>query len=250
MKARTAFWLGLAALVALAAMPSKAQDAPPPAAATPPPISAQDLTFARFIATIRAHLLTGDELAGQGNWELARRHYSFPTEEIYGIIRDEVRTYRTPPFDGVLKALVRAATAKNAKQFPKARQKVEDAVAAADTALKAHQPDWPRFTIAVAMEVLKAAPDEYDDAVAKGRVVHPIGYQTARGFILQADRMVESVAAELPPGDAAALADIRAGLTELKQAFVPLNAPKQPVIDSAAVAAIVAKIGQAVGKIA
>lgn len=252
MKTRTVFWLGIGVLVAIAAIPSslKAQvEQTPPVAAKPPAISPQDLAFARFIALIRGHLLTGDELVGQREWDVARRHFSFPTEEIYGIIRDEVRTYHTPPFDGALKALVRAVKAHSAKQFPKARQKVEDALAAADAGLKARQPNWPRFTVAVAMQVLKTAPDEYDDAIANGRIVHRIGYQTARGFILQADRTFESVAGELAPGNEAALADIRAGFAQLKQAFTPVNPPKLPAIDNSAVVEIVSKIAQAAKKI-
>jgi hypothetical protein len=255
MKVRIAFWLGLGALVALTAMPSalEAQGetpppiAPPPAVANPPPISAQDLAFGRFIALIRGHLLTGDELVNQRDWDAAVPHFSFPTEEIYGIIRDEVRTYRTPPFDGALKALVRTVRAHNAKQFPMARQKVEDALAAADAGLKARQPNWPRFTAAVAMQVLKAAPDEYDDAVAQGRVVHPIGYQTARGFILQADRMFESAAGELADNNAAALSDIRAGFAQLKQALINVNAPKQAAMDEAMMLEVVSRIERAAG---
>lgn len=262
MKARTAFWLGLGlgfgALVALAAMPAPLMaqtEAPPPAAvappavAKPPAISPQDLAFARFIALIRAHLLTGDELVGRREWDVAGRHFSFPTEEIYGIIRDEVRTYRTPPFDGALKALIRAVDAHSIKQYPKARQKVEDALAAADAGLKARQPNWPRFTMTVAMEVLKAAPDEYDDAIAQDRIVHPIGYQTARGFILQADRMVERAAGEFTGSNAAALAEIRAGFAQLKQALINVNAPRRTALDEAGMLEVVSRIERAAGSL-
>src|ERR1035437_6799733 len=191
MKARTGFWLALGALIAIAAMlaPVTAQ-----VAATPPAALPQDVAFGRFIALIRGHLLIGDELASQRQWDAAHPHFSFPTEEIYGTIREDLRTYKTPPFDGALKALARTVKAHNAKQYPKARQKVEDALAAADAGLKARQANWPRFVVVVAIETLKAAPDEYDDAVANGRIVRPIGYRTARGIILQADRMIESVA--------------------------------------------------------
>src|SRR5476649_2570234 len=251
MKARTIFWLALGALVALAAMPSSltAQVAPPAAAAKPPVASAHDLAFARFIALIRGHLLTGDELVSQRQWDTASQHISFPREEIYGIIRDDLRNYKTPPFDDALKALVRAVKAHNSPQVQKARARVEEALAAADAGLKAKVPNWPRFVVTVAVEVLKAAPDEFDDAVAKGRIVHPIGYQTARGFILQADRMIERVASEVTGDSATALSEVRAGFTPLKQAFASLNAPKQPTIDTAAVLSAVSKIEAAAGKL-
>ena len=249
---RTVLWLVFGALIAFAAMPSPlcAQTETPPAAVAKPSAAyTQDLAFARFIALIRGHLLTGDELVGQRQWDAALPHFNFPTEEIYGVIRDEVKTYKTPPFDGALKALSRTVRAQGAKQYPKARQQVEDALAAADAGLKARQPNWPKFTVDVAMAVLKAAPDEYDDAVAKGRIVHPIGYQTARGFILQAERMVEGVAGELAGNNAAVLSDIRAGFADLKQAFAAVNPPKQAVIDYQAVLGIVSKIELAAGKL-
>jgi hypothetical protein len=231
MKALTLLWLGMVALVAASPSVTYAQtEAPPPVAAKPPAISAQDLAFGRFIALIRAHLLTGDELVAQRQWEAAAAHFGFPREEIYGVIRDQLRTYNTPPFDSALRALARAAKSRDAKQFPKLRQKVEDALVAADAGLKARQPNWPRFTLAVAVAVLKSAPDEYDDAVAKGRIVRPIGYQSARGLILQADRMIESVAAELGAANAAALTDIRAALSQLKTNFASLAAPKEAII--------------------
>lgn len=252
MKTRIGLWLGIGALVAAAAMqgPSRAQvEPPPPAAVKTPAELPPDVAFARFIALIRGHLLTGDELVSQRAWDAAHPHFSFPTEEIYGTIRDDLRSYKTPPFDGALKALARTVKAHNAKQYPKARQKVEDALAAADAGLKAKAPNWPRFVVAVAVETLKAAPDEYDDAVAKGRIVRPIGYQTARGFILQADRMVESMAGELGGHNAAALSDIRAGFVQLKRAFTSVNAPKQAVMDYAAILGIVARIELAAGKL-
>jgi hypothetical protein len=236
--------------VATLGSPIQAQNGTtPPATTKPAAATPQDLAFGRFIALIRGHLLTGDELAGQRDWEGAGRHFGFPREEIYGIIRDDLRIYKTPPFDDALKALVRAAKARDAKQVQKARARVEDALAAANAALKAKVPNWPHFVVATSIAVLKTAPDEYDDAVATGRIVHPVGYQATRGFILQADKMFDSVAAELVGDNSAALSDIRAGFSQLKQAFPGVNAPKQATIDYAAVLSIVTNIAAAAGKL-
>jgi hypothetical protein len=251
MRPRIAFWLTVGTWIIAAAMPLslQAQSEPPPAIAKPAAATPQDLAFGRFIALIRGHLLTGDELAGQRDWEGASRHFGFPREEIYGIIRDDLRSYKTPPFEDALKTLVRAAKARDAKQVQKARARLENALAAADAGLKAKVLNWPRFVVTISIAVLKSAPDEYDDAVAKGRIVHPIGYQTARGFILQADKMFEGVAAELADDNTAALSDIRAGFAQLKQALPGVNAPKQAAIDYAAVLSIVTNIAVAAGKL-
>jgi hypothetical protein len=256
MRMRAALWLAVGVSIAFAAMPLPIQaqvEPPPPAVSKPdaklPEALPPDVAFGRFIALIRGHLLTGAELAAQRDWDGAQRHFSFPTEEVYGVIRADLRNYRTPPFDDALKALVRTAKARDAKRYPAALQRVEGALAAADADLKAKVTDWPRFVVIVGLEVLKTAPDEYDDAVAKGRIVRPIGYQTARGFILQAGRMIESVAGDFTGDNAAALADIRVGLAQLKQAFATVNAPKQPSIDPSVLAAIVTKIEMAADKL-
>ena len=198
MKVRIAFLLAIGGWIA-ATLPSAAFAQ-----------ETSDVAFARFIALIRGHLLTGDELAGQGEWDAGSTHSSFPREEIYGIIREQLATYKTPQFDDAFKVMVRTVKARNAKQYQKARVQVENALAAADAGLKAKTPNWPRFVVAIAIEVLKTAPDEYNDAIAKGRIVRPIGYQTARGFVLQAEWMFESVTDEFTGDNAAALSDIRA----------------------------------------
>jgi len=78
-----------------------------------------DLAFGRFIALIRGHLLAGDELVKRRDWSEAYPHFNFPTEEIYGVIRDELHAYKTPPFDGDLKALAIAAVEDDAAWEPR-----------------------------------------------------------------------------------------------------------------------------------
>jgi hypothetical protein len=243
-KALTALWFVMAVAVAPSSLNAQA---PPTTAkqATLPP----DVVFGRFIALIRGHLLTGDELVKQHDWDVAQPHFMFPREEIYGVIREDLRGYKTPPFDNALKALARTVAAHNAKQYPKAFEKVENALAAADAGLKARQQDWPRFTVETAVAVLKTAPEEYADAVAKDRIVHPVGYRTARGFILQADRMVESVANDLEAKNPDALREMREGFAQLKLAFVAINAPKRPPIEEAAMLAMVSRVELAAGKL-
>ncbi len=243
-KALTAFWLAMA--MAVAPQSLNAQTSPTIAK---PAVLPPDVAFGRFIALIRGHLLTGDELVRQRDWDVAQPHFMFPLEEIYGVIREDLRSYNTPPFDGALKALARTVAAHNAKQYPKALERVENTLAAADAGLKARQPDWPRFTVETAVAVLKTAPEEYADAVAKDRIVHPVGYRTVRGFILEADRMVESVAGDLEAKNPDALREMRDGLAQLKQAFAAINAPKRPPMDDVAMLAIVSRVELAVGKL-
>lgn len=208
-----------------------------------------DVAFARFIALIRADLLTGDELVKRRDWDVARRHFMFPLEEIYGVIRQDLRVYKTPPFDGALKSLARTVAARGVRHYPRAIAQVEKSLSAADAGLRARQPDWPRFMLAVSLATLKTAPDEYEDALSGGRIIRPIGYQTARGIVLQTDHMIDGIAAELGGRNADALRDLQGALVELKSGFPTVNAPKQPVMDIAAVNALVAKIESAAGRL-
>ncbi len=243
MLARRRFLFVVALLAFAPSLPrfAQAQTGAPP---DKPERLAPDLAFGRSIALIRGHLLTGEELVRARRWQDAYPHFTYPTEEIYGVIREELRGYRTPQFDGALKTLARAVRYRSAARYDKALAKVEAALAAADAGLKARQPDWPQFTVAVAVEVLKVAEDEYDDAIADGRVAHATGYRTARGFVLEADRMIEAVAPQLPSGDAAALAEIRLQVSKIKAAF-PQAAPDRPLMGEDAVEDAVSKIERA-----
>src|SRR5215475_11032764 len=155
-----------------------------------------ELAFAARIALLRGHLLVGDELVKQQQWNAALPHFLHPGEEIYGDIRDQLADYKVPP-----------------------------------------------------VEALKTATGEYQAAIVDGKIAKPVEYQDARGFILQAERMIESVAPDLQKKDAKALADVQAGLAQLKKAFPASMPPKTPVKDPGAVLADVSRIELAAGKL-
>lgn len=204
-----------------------------------------DVAFGRSIAIIRADVATGDELARRRDWDVAHRHFMFPLEEVYGVIRGDLKTYKTPPFDAALRTLARTAATRNLKQYPIALQNVEAALATAEAGLKARQAKWPAFVVQVAVAVLVTAPDEYDDAVEDGHIKRPISYQVARGYVFEADRMIESVAGELAAENATALGVMRDNLSVLKKAFAAVHAPKPPPLDVSAMRQTVAEVAAA-----
>ena len=209
-----------------------------------------ELAFATRIALLRGHLLVGDELVKQQQWNAALPHFLHPTEEIYGDIKNQLADYKVPPFEASLKALANVVKArKGGDDYVKALKSVNDVLAAADAGMKAKQASWPGFVVEAAVEALKSAAGEYQQAIVGGRIVKPVEYQDARGFVWQADRMIESVAADLQKNDAAALAQVRAGLAELKKAFPSPMPPRTPVKDFGAVLADVSRIELAAGKL-
>ena len=207
------------------------------------------LGFAARIALLRGHLLVGDELVKQQQWNAALPHFLHPTEEIYGDIKDQLAEYKVPPFDAALKVLARVVKVHKGGDYGDALKPVQDALAAADAGMKAKQDNWPGFVVEAAVETLKAATGEYQQAIVGGRIAKPVEYQDARGFIWQAERMIESVAPELQKKDAAALGQVRAGLAELKKAFPSPLPPKTPVKDGGAVLSDVSRIELAAGKL-
>jgi hypothetical protein len=209
------------------------------------------LAFGVRIALLRGHLLVGDELVKQQQWNAAIPHFLHPGEEIYADIKDQLADYKVAPFEPVLKTLAGVVKAKKGGgEYAKAFKSVNDALTTADAGMKEkQQADWAGFVVATALETIKAAAGEYQQAIVGGRIGKPVEYQDARGFILQAERMIEGVAPDLEKKDAAALSAVRAGFAELKKAFPAPMPPRAPVKDHGAVLADVSRIELAAGRL-
>src|SRR5215475_1660966 len=209
-----------------------------------------DLDFALKIAQIRGHLLVGDELVKEGQWNAAYPHFRHPTEELYGPLRGRLKDYRTPPFEAALKALASAVKAKKGgSDYEQALKSVTDALDAADRGLREKQEKWDSFTIETALEVLKSATGEYRQAIVKDRIAKPVEYQEVRGFVWQAERMITGVAPALVKKDPEALDQIRGVLADLKKAWPAAMPPPTPVKDYGAVLSDVSRIELAAGKL-
>jgi len=211
---------------------------------------APDLDFAVRIAQIRGHLLVGDELVKHGQWNAAYPHFRHPTEELYGPIRGKLKDYKTPPFEAALKVLANVVKSKRAgDDYDRALKAVNDALDAADRGLKDRQANWDAFTVETALEVLKSATGEYQEAIVKGRIAKPVEYQDARGFVWQAERMIDAVAPTLEKKDADALNQVRGVFADLKKAWPAPMPPTAPVKDYGAVLGDVSRIELAAGKL-
>ena len=214
------------------------------------PTLAPELDFALKIAQIRGHLLVGDELVKEGQWNAAYPHFRHPTEELYGPIRDRLKDYKTPPFEAALKVLANVVKAKKGgDDYDRALKAVTDALDAADAGLKAKQANWESFIVETAVEILKSATGEYEGAIVNGRIAKPVEYQDARGFVWQAERMIESAAPALEKKDAEALKQVRAVFADLKKTWPSAMPPKTPVKDYGAVLGGVSRIELAAGRL-
>ena len=96
-----------------------------------------------------------------------------------------------------------------------------------------------------AIEVLRTAQSEYEISMADGRLVKPVEYQDSRGFVWQAERMIEAAAAT----DAAARAKARTAFARLKTAWPSPMPPEKPVLEVGQISALISEIELATSRL-
>jgi hypothetical protein len=101
------------------------------------------------------------------------------------------------------------------------------------------------FTVKSAIEVLRTAQSEYEASMEGGRFTKPVEYQDSRGFVWQAERMIEAAAA----ADSAALTKARAAFARLKTAWPAPMPPPSPVLEVGEVSALISEIELATSKL-
>jgi tetratricopeptide (TPR) repeat protein len=195
----------------------------------------------RGIEMIRGHLLVGAELIEAGRWADALPHFLHPEEEIYGSIRDQLKTFNIAPFQVALKSLSQTVKAKNKEAYARARAALDERLAAAETAVKAKEANGTYFVLETALEVLQQAADEYEEAIQKGRIANVVEYQDARGFVFEVDRLVGTVMPAASAKNADAAKALQASLNDLKATFPAVTPPKQAVKDSGEFLSAIAK---------
>jgi len=113
--------------------------------------------------------------------------------------------------------------------------------------MKSRNANWASFTVETALELIKSAAGEYEQAIIKGRIGKPVEYQDARGFIWEGAAMIESVEGDLEKTNADALKRTRAHVAELKAVFPTAMLPQRLVKSHADVLALIAQIELAAG---
>jgi hypothetical protein len=200
------------------------------------------IRFYRDVELMRGHLLVGGELIELGLWDEAMPHFLHPTEELYGLLDKYIKLHRIPPFQRELQALAQTVKAKRKGAYQQAlavvQRRLDTAMA---TARKFMHPPY-RFTVQSAVQILRVAQSEYEASIEDGKFKLPVEYQDSRGFVLRAERMIESVAGILGKLDAQALQRLRKDLAQLKTAWPTPMPPAAPVMDPSQISALVSDI--------
>jgi hypothetical protein len=200
------------------------------------------IRFYRDIALMRGHLLVGGQLIELGLWDEALPHFLHPTEELYGGMEKYIQLHGIHPFSRELQALAQAVKAKRKGAYEQALKVVDQRLEAALAVARRFMTPLLGFTAKSAAEVLKVALSEYETAIEDGRFAKPVEYQDGRGFVWQAERMIDGAAAELAKADADALAKIRRALAELKTAWPAPMPPEAPILQPGAMSSLISNI--------
>lgn len=178
-----------------------------------------DVELLLVLAQMQGHLLVAQELLNQGQSSAAEPHVGHPADELYGAVAPLLTQRGITPFLPSLEAL-RQQVRLN-PTAPATRQKLLAAQRAIQQAGQAAVPAAVRSQASTQRAVVRglgaAACAEYAAAVANGRVVESIEYQDARGFLLEAQRLLSG----MTPSQPQALSTVRSMLRAFPSAQPP-----------------------------
>jgi hypothetical protein len=200
------------------------------------------IRFYRDVELMRGHLLVGNQLIELGLWDEALPHFLHPTEELYALIEKYIKLHNIQPFSRELQALAQTVKAKRKGAYQQASKVVDQRLDAALAISKKYMTPVRNFTVRTAVEVLRAAQSEYESSIEDGKFAKPVEYQDSRGFVWQAERMIEGSAGELTKIDAEALGKVRASIAKLKAAWPAPMPPQAPVLEVGQMSAIISDI--------
>jgi len=200
------------------------------------------IRFYRDIELMRGHLLVGQQLIELSLWDEALPHFLHPTEELYGLMEKYIKLHDIPPFRRELQALAQTVKAKRKGAYEQALKAVDRRLDGALAVARRFMTPMRSFTARTAAEVLKVALSEYESSLEGGRFVKPVEYQDSRGFVWQAERMIEGAAGELQKADPEALSRVRASLGKLKAAWPAPMPPQEPVLEVGQMSALISDI--------
>lgn len=181
------------------------------------------------LGQMQGHLLMAEELLRRGDGPGAEPHVGHPVDELYGSLNAVIAAGRLQPFRDSLELLrqqVRLApgAAGTARRLAQAQQ----TLLAANAALAPGLSSQPAVLLAVARQLALTAASEYEAAVAVDRIAETIEYQDARGFLLQAQRLLGQASTATP----AATSSLQPALTRIDamlKAF-PTTMPPQRIV--------------------
>ena len=192
---------------------------------------------------MKGHLITAQELIALENYQQAEPHIGHAVDELYGNIETVLPEKGVEDFKPTLNQL--QDQIQSAPDSPEVETLLEQSEASIDDAIAAlpeSQLNSPEFVLDAMVEMLKSAATEYEAAIANGQFAEISEYQNSRGFVLYADELYQTVAAEKAAADPQGHQVITDSLTELKTAWPTIEPPEAPVKEPSEIYGLVSQI--------
>ncbi len=190
---------------------------------------AEDVDYMTNMALMKGHLLVGKELLDLNEPKQAEPHIGHPVEEIYSDVESQLKQKNVKEFKTTLENLedLVKSKPKDARVVTSFASSME-AVDAAIAAVPQEKRNQPKFMLAAIDGVLDTAKEEYEAAIANGKIVEDIEYQDSRGFVLYAQELYAGIAAQMQTAHPEQNKAITSSMSELAKAWPSVIAPSAP----------------------
>ncbi len=160
-------------------------------------LGTDDIAYLTQLGLMRGHLEVGIDLYRQREQKAAEPHMGHPIEELYGALEPALQQRGVSGFKDRLEALEKLTRGGAPLEPVEAAHR---AALAGIEAAEAAVPEARRLALAtrfaVMVNLVRTAAAEYDAAIdEKGRVVAPVEYQDALGFVRTAKAMLDQTPA-------------------------------------------------------
>ncbi len=147
---------------------------------------------------MRGHLGVGMDLYRQGEQAAAAAHLGQPLEELYRGLEPAIGERGVAGFEAPLEALGKAvADGAPVDRVEAAWRDALNGIAGAEAAVPEAEREALSTRFAVMVNLVRTAAGDYDQALDQGgRVVKPVEYQDALGFVRTARAMLDSIPAD------------------------------------------------------
>ncbi|MBV6626614.1 MAG: hypothetical protein KI793_27365 [Rivularia sp. (in: Bacteria)] len=204
---------------------------------------AADVEYMTKMALMKGHLLVAKELLDKNEPKQAEPHIGHPVEEIYSDVEKQLAQKNVKEFKTTLDNLhelvkAKPKDAKVATDLTSAMESVDTAIAA----LPQEKRNQPTFVLAAIDGVLDTAKEEYEAAIANGKIVEDIEYQDSRGFVIYAQDLYEGISAQMQTAHPEANKAISSSMSELAKAWPSVIPPSAPAKTPEQVAKLVGTI--------
>ncbi|GET40110.1 helix-hairpin-helix domain-containing protein [Microseira wollei] len=192
--------------------------------------SAKDVDYMTKLGLMKGHLLVAKELLDLQQAKQAEPHIGHPVEEIYTDVEEQLKERKVKEFKTTLISLQdlvksQPKNAKVATEFGNSMQAVDSAIQGIPEA----QRQSPKFVLQVINELLDAANAEYGAAIANNKISALIEYQDSRGFVIYANNLYQTIAAQMAKEHPEAHKAITTSMAELAKNWPTVTAPPAPV---------------------